>query len=271
MKTLRKLPIYIAAALVAAIYVVPLILILLNSIKNEAESSLMNLSWPTEPQFDNYVTVLLGGEIFRAFMNGLFLATMVTLMTVVLCSLSAFIIQRNSSRLSGAAYKYLLAGMIAPFSYIPAIKLLNMLNLNSSYAGIIFIDLSMQIPIAILLFVGFVKGIPRELDEAAIMDGCKPLQLYYRIIFPLLAPVVATNIVLTFTAIWNDFTNILFFVPDSSMWTMPMQVYNFQGFHTYNYGLVSAFIIISLIPVMIVYMFAQKYIVSGMTTGAVKG
>ncbi|WP_236284307.1 carbohydrate ABC transporter permease [Paenibacillus allorhizoplanae] len=231
----------------------------------------MNLSLPSEYMFQNYVTVFVQGHMLQGFLNGMFLSTVITVLTVLFCSISSFIIQRNRNSFSNFTYKYLLAGMIAPFSFIPAIKLLQLLHMGSNFSGLIMVDLAGQIPFSILLYVGFMKGIPRELDEASVVEGCGPIRLFFQIIFPLLRPVISTNIVLTFTAIWNDFGNVLFLVPKTSMWTMPMSVFNFKGLHSYNYGLVCAFIVIALIPVLIIYLIAQRYIVSGMTAGAVKG
>jgi len=161
--------------------------------------------------------------------------------------------------------------MIAPFSFIPAIKLLQLLNMGNNYSGLIMVDLAGQIAFSILIYYSFMQGIPREMDEAAVVDGCGPLRMFFQVIFPLLLPVVSTNIVLTFTAVWNDFSNVLFLVPKTSMWTMPMGVFNFQQLYTYNYGLVCAYITIALIPVLMIYLAGQRYIISGMTTGAVKG
>ncbi|MGN7360629.1 carbohydrate ABC transporter permease [Paenibacillus sp. SAF-054] len=267
----KKIPLYLGALLLFLIYAVPLLLILINSVKSEAESSIMNFRLPSEFRFDNYWTVLQQGQVIRGFFNGMFISATVTLLTILLCSISAFIIQRNRTRFTAFTYQYLLAGMIAPFSFIPAIKLLQLLHMGNNYSGLIMVDLAGQIPFTILLYTGFAKGIPRELDEASIMDGCGPVRLFYQIIFPLLKPVISANIVLTFTAIWNDFGNVLYLVPKSSMWTMPMSVFNFQGFHTYNYGLVCAFIVIALLPVLVIYIAGQKFIISGMTAGAVKG
>lgn len=267
----HKFFIYASALIVFLVYIIPFVLILFNSVKNESESSIMNLSLPSEYVFENYVTVFVQGNITRGLFNGVFISTTVTALTVLLCAISAFIIQRNRTRFTSFTYKYLLAGMIAPFSFIPAIKLLQILHMGNNYSGLILVDLAGQIPFAILLYVGFMKGIPRELDEASIVDGCGPVRMFFQVIFPLLKPVISTNVVLTFTAIWNDFGNVLFLVPKSSMWTMPMAVFSFQGFHTYNYGLVCAFIVIALVPVLLIYLAGQKYIVSGMTAGAVKG
>jgi raffinose/stachyose/melibiose transport system permease protein len=270
-KIIKKTVIYTLALILVTVYIVPLLLIILNSVKSEAQSSVIDLSFPSPLLLNNFLIVLKQSNVLRSFLNGIFISTTVTLLSVILCSSAAFVIQRRQSALTKVAYKYLLAGMIAPFSFIPAIKLLQVLHMYSNYSGLIMVDLAGQIPFTVLLYVGFIKGVPREMDEAAVIDGCKPLRLFSQVVFPMLKPVVSTNVVLTFTAIWNDFSNVLFLVPKSSMWTMPMSVYSFQGFHTFNYGLVCADILIAILPVFFIYLAAQKYIISGMSAGAVKG
>lgn len=262
---------YLAALIVFLIYAIPFALILITSLKDEQQSKIMNFALPDQLRFENYLTVFEQGDIWRGFSNGMFVSVTVTLLTVLLCAFSAFIIQRRRTAFTRFAYQFLLAGMVAPFSFIPAIKLLQTLHMGNNFSGLIMVDLAGQIPFTILIYYSFVQGIPKEMDEAAVVDGCGPMRMFFRIIFPLLMPVVSTNVVLTFTAIWNDFGNVLFLVPKTAMWTMPMGVFNFQQLYTYNYGLVCAYIAVALLPVLVIYLAGQKYIISGMTAGAVKG
>ena len=169
-----------------------------------------------------------------------------------------------------SAYQYLLAGMIAPFSFIPAIKVLQVLGLYGTFTGLILVDVGIQIPFITLMYVGFIQRLPRSLDEAAIIDGAGPIRTFFQVILPLLRPVSVTSLVLLVTYAWNEFQNVLFLMPNQSKWTMPMTVFDFQGMHSYNYALVCANIVVSVIPVLIVYLFAQKHIVAGMVAGAVK-
>ena len=270
-KKILQLGTYFTAIIVFLIYIVPFLLILITSVKSEAESKIMDFTLPSTFHFENFITAFDEGQIWRGLTNGLFVSVTVTFLTVILCSYSAFIMQRHRTRFTSFTYKFLLAGMIAPFSFIPAIKLLQILHMGNNFSGLIMVDLASQIPFTILIYYSFIHGVPRELDDAANVDGTGPIRMFFQVIFPLLMPVVSTNIVLTFTSIWNDFSNVLFLVPNSSMWTMPMGVFNFQQLYSYNYALVCAYITIALIPVLIIYLLGQKYIISGMTTGAVKG
>lgn len=253
------------------LYSVPLALIALNSIKDQTQSSVIDLALPSPAVFGNYLTVLGQPNFLRAFLNDAFVSTTVTVLVVLLSSNAAFIIQRRVNLFTRMAHKYLIAGMIAPFSFIPAIKLLKILHMGTNYSGLIMVLVATSIPFNILLYVGFFKGLPRELDEAAIIEGCGPLRLYWSVLFPLLRPVVSTNVVLTFSGTWNEFANVLFLVPNSRMWTVPMTIFSFKGFHSYHYGLVCAAVLLAMVPVVAIYIAAQRYIVSGMTAGAVKG
>lgn len=262
--------VYLCAILITATYVIPLSLVLLTSVKSDQESKVMNFSMPEQWRWDNYLTVLSTPGVAKGLLNGLIVAVGVTALTVLVCAMAAFVIARSRTTFTVRAYQYLLAGMIAPFSFIPAIKVLQFLGLYGTFTGLILVDVGIQIPFITLMYVGFIQRLPRELDEAAIVDGAGPLRTFFHIILPLLRPASVTCIVLLVTFAWNEFQNVLFLMPNQDKWTMPMTVFNFQGLHSYNYALVCANIVVSVIPVLTVYLFAQKHIVSGMVAGAVK-
>ena len=130
---------------------------------------------------------------------------------------------------------------------------------------------AMQLPFTVFLFHGFVAKVPVELDEAAIIDGCNAWKLFFYIVFPMMKPAVATAVVLTFLNTWNEFVSPLYFLSSSTKWPMTLSVYNFFGIYFKDWNLVCADIVLTSAPVLLVYLFGQKYIVSGMTAGAVKG
>jgi raffinose/stachyose/melibiose transport system permease protein len=131
--------------------------------------------------------------------------------------------------------------------------------------------IALYLPFSTMLFTSFIKGIPRELDEAAVIDGTKGLRLFFHVIMPLLKPVTATTGVLTFMWVWNDLQYPIYLLNSSSKWTLPLSVFNFFGQYQRSWNLVCADMVIVTIPVIILYAAAQKYIISGMTAGAVKG
>ena len=150
-------------------------------------------------------------------------------------------------------------------------KVMQMFHLVNSRFGIILLYAAINIPLSLFLSYGFIGTIPREIDEAAVIDGCRPHQLFIRVILPLLKPILSTLFVLNFMAVWNDFTMPLYFLNNSGKWPMTLAVYNFFGAFENAWNLVSADIILTLIPVLIVFILVQKYIVGGISSGSVKG
>lgn len=266
-----RLVTYIVALAVSIVFVVPMVLVLLNSFKSSSEASGFTLTLPTEWRFDNYVTVLTDPSVALGLVNSVIITVGVTGGTIIVCALAGFLIARRTTRVTSSIYLFLLAGLIAPFSFIPAIRILQWMGLYNTHLGLILSDIATQIPFMVLIFVSFVRQVPREIDEAAILDGAGPIRMFFQVVFPLMRPVTFTALVLLFTYAWNEFQNVLFLTSSSKTWTMPMTVYNFQGLHTYDYALVSANLVITIIPVLVVYLFAQRHILSGITAGAVKG
>jgi raffinose/stachyose/melibiose transport system permease protein len=261
---------YAAAALVALVFLAPLYLVVLTSLKGTAESKTISFALPKSWHFDNYSTVLHSANALRATLNTVIVSAGVTAGTIVVCALAAFVIARRPGRITGGTYSFLLSGLIAPFAFIPAIKMQQELGIGGSYLGLILTDIAIQIPFITLIYVGFIRQLPREIDEAALLDGAGFPRLFFLIIFPLLRPVTSTAMVLVFTYAWNEFQNVLFLIPDSGRWTLPLTAYNFQTKYSFDYGPVCANLIITMLPVAAVYLFAQKFIVSGLATGAVK-
>ncbi|MFE1902285.1 carbohydrate ABC transporter permease [Streptomyces gardneri] len=261
---------YALAALVALVFLAPLYLVLLTSLKSSNEAQTMSFALPRSWQIDNYLTVIKTGDALQALLNSVLISVAVTAGTILVCSLAAFVIARRPGRVTGGVYSYLLTGLIAPFAFIPAIRLLQEIGLGGSYTGLILTDIAVQIPFITLIYVGFIRQLPREIDEAALLDGAGSLRLFFTIIFPLLRPVSSTALILVFTYAWNEFQNVLFLIPDADRWTLPMSVFTFQTTHSYDYSLVCANLVLTMLPVVAVYLAAQKYIVSGMVAGAVK-
>ena len=261
---------YLLALLITAVFVIPLLLVVITSFKTDQESKVLDLVPPKVWQFGNYIEVFTTGDTVRYLLNSVVLSTSVVAVSVLVCSMAAFVIARRSSRVTSSVYTYLLVGMIAPFAFIPAIRVLQLLGLYGTLPGLVLVDVANQMPFIIMIYVGFIKQLPTDLDEAARIDGCGDVRIFFSIIFPLLRPVTSTAIVLLLTYAWNEFQNVLFLMPDNQGWTMPMSVFNFQGLHTYNYALVCADLIVTMLPVVIVYLVGQKYVISGMLAGAVK-
>lgn len=270
-KLIGKICLYIALIVLASFIVVPLYLVLLNSLKTTEEAAILSFDLPQTLRFSNYLEAIREAEVFRSMRNSLIVSVSSVVTVILTSSMAAFIVARREEKLTKVIYYFIIAGLVAPIAIIPEIRLMQLLGLNKSFLAVIFVNIASNIPFTFFLFSGFIQGIPREMDESALMDGCKPLRMFFRIMLPLLKPVLFTAIIFIFMATWNDFQYALYFIPKSSMYTMPQQVYNFMGFHTADMNLICAYMVLTATPVIIVYLFAQKYIISGVTAGAIKG
>lgn len=253
------------------IVLIPFGLILLNSLKTTQDAARMNMKWPAKLEFGNYFQVMEEGNMIRSFFNSLFIATFCVIIGITVSAMAAYVISRYKSRLNRFCFYFFFVGLIAPVNYITTLRVMKFLNLTNTYRGMILLNSALAIPFAVFLFHGFIVTVPIEIDEAGVIDGCGPWSLFFRVVFPLLKPVTITAAVLTFISCWNDFTTPLYILNDSRKWGMIISVYNFWGLYTSEWNLICAVIVLTLAPIMIVYIFAQKYIIAGMTAGSVKG
>ncbi len=270
-KTIRSILANIITMLISLVILIPLVVLFLNSFKTQGEANNMSLSLPTTWQFENYKVVIEQGKLISSFFNSLLYATVSVLVIVIVVSAAAFVISRNRKGINNWIYYFIISGIAIPINNVALMKVMQSLNLVNTRLGIILLYAAINIPLSLFLCYGFISTIPREIDEAAVIDGCGPIRLFVNIILPLLKPIISTLFVLNFMAIWNDFTMPLYFLNNSTKWPMTLAVYNFFGAFENSWNLVSADIILTLIPVLIVFILGQKYIVGGVSAGSVKG
>ena len=158
-----------------------------------------------------------------------------------------------------------------PINYVTLTKIMQAIHLINTVGGIIILYAATKIPFAVFLIYAFVESVPREIDEAAIIDGCDSFGLFFNVMFPLLTPAWVTTAILSFLDFWSEFILPLYFLHSSDKWPMTLAVYNFFGRFEASWNLVSADIVLTILPVIVVYLLGQRYIISGMTSGAVKG
>lgn len=261
----------VVAMLISLIVIIPLVVLFLNSFKTSGEANRMTLSLPKEWMFENYQTVIEQGKLLSSFFNGLLYAVFSVLIVVVVVSAAAFVISRNPKGINRFLYYFIISGIALPINNVALMKVMQALHLVNTQIGIILLYAAINIPLSLFLAYGFIGTIPREIDEAAVIDGCKPSQLFLRVIAPLLRPIVSTLFVLDFMSVWNDFTMPLYYLNNSRKWPMTLAVYNFFGAFEYSWNLVAADIILTLAPVLLVFIIGQKYIVGGVSAGSVKG
>ena len=250
---------------------VPLVIILVNSFKSQSEALAMNLSWPTAFHWDNYQVVAQKTKIFQSFGNSILVAAATTLLSIVGASMGAFVMSRRRTRRTKAIYFYFLLGLVAPLNMVPAILVMQKLLLINTQLGLIFLYTELVMPFTMFLYYGFIGTVPKELDEAAIIDGCNSVQMFVKVVFPLLKSVTVTVGILNFMSAWNDFITPFYIMNDSNKMPMTTMIYSLYGTFQRSWNLVSAMMVLIIAPIVLVYLLGQKYIISGMTAGAVKG
>ena len=261
----------VVAVFLSLIVIIPLVVLFLNSFKTSGEANRMTLSLPTEWIFENYTKVIEQGKLFSSFFNGLLYATCSVVIAVVLVSAAAFVISRNQKGVNRFLYYFIISGIAMPINNVALMKVMQAFHLMNTRIGIILLYAAINVPLSLFLAYGFIGTIPREIDEAAVIDGCKPHQLFIRVIAPLLKPIVSILFVLNFMSVWNDFTMPLYYLNNSRKWPMTLAVYNFFGAFENSWNLVAADIMLTLAPVLLVFIVGQKYIVGGVSAGSVKG
>ena len=259
------------ALIVSLIMFIPVYLVLVNSLKTRAEANSMGIGLPAAPQWENFATVIERGKLLTAFGNSVLYAVGATLIGTTVAALAAYVLSRNRTRFNRAVYFFIIMGIAMPTNFVTLMKVMQWTHLINTQIGMILLYASTTIPFSVFLIYAFIETLPRELDEAAIVDGCGPVRLFFSIIYPLLTPVLVTAGILNLLGIWNGFLLPLYYLNRSTYWPMTLAVYNFFGQFQSDWSLVSADIVLTILPVIVVYLFAQRFILAGMTAGSVKG
>jgi len=260
--------------IVGLVFVVPFVFIFLTAAKMQAEAALFQFSWPSQFQLaENIREVMAFSDyrMFRALWNSILLTVGSVTLIVLLSALVAFVLQRRQDRIASVVSSIMLAGLIIPPAVVPTIFLLQWLGIYKTLFGLIMVEVAFTMPFSILIFRAFMASIPQELDEAAIMDGASPLRVFLSIILPLLKPAIITVIVTSSVGIYNDFTGPLYFLPGSENVTAQLTLYSFISQFNSRWNLLFADVLVITILPLIMFMFFQRQIVSGMTAGAIKG
>lgn len=259
---------------IGIVFVVPFIFIVLTAAKTRQEAALLQFSMPsTFNLLDNFREVMTfgNGRMARALWNSTLLTVASVTLIVLFSSLTAYVLQRRTDRFSSIVSAVLLAGLIIPPAVVPTIFLLQGLGIYKTLFGLIMVEVAFTVPFATLILRAFVGSIPREIDEAAIIDGASPLRLFFSVIFPLLRPAIVTVIVVTSVGIYNDFANPLYFLPGEQNVTAQLTLYSFTSQFINQWNLLFADVIIITIIPLVMFIFFQRQIVAGMAAGAVKG
>lgn len=270
----KKIRLYIFETclwLISLVVLLPLLLILVNALKTPEETNVLTLNLPQKWQFVNFIEVFRKTNIIHSFFNSLLVTVLSIGLSVFLGTIAGYVLSRNRDSFNNKIYAFFLAGMIVPVQIIALVQVLQVVHMMDNYAGLILVYTAMFIPQSVFMVYGFVSTIPKDMDEAAIMDGASPWNLFIKIMMPLLKPIIVTLFITQFVFVWNDFQMPLYLIKSSKNWTIVLGVYNFMGQYNSQWNMVCAYILLCTLPVVIVYLMGQKYIIDGMVAGAVKG
>lgn len=267
--------IYLVLTVLAAVFIIPIALVIMNSFKNKLYISTTPFQLPKAESFrgfKNYAEGLSKIHFFSSIGYSLFITVASVICIIIFCSMAAWFITRVKSKITSFLYYMFIVSMVVPFQMVmyTMTKTANVLHLDNCF-GIIILYLGFGAGMAVFMFSGFVKGIPVELEEAALIDGCNPLNMFFKVIFPILKPISITVAILNAMWIWNDFL-LPYLIIGTKYRTIPVAIqYLKSGYGSIDYGHLMAVIVVALIPIVIFYFICQKYIIEGIVSGAVKG
>lgn len=266
---------YILLTAAALIFVAPIAIVLMNSFKSKFYISGEPFKLPDGETFEgvlNYTEGVAKTGFFKAFGWSVFITVFSVAAIVLFTSMTAWYITRQKSKFTSALYYAFVFSMIVPFQMVmfTLTKTANTLHLDNP-VGIVFIYLGFGAGLSVFMFSGFVKSIPLEIEEAAMIDGCGPLQTYFRVVFPILKPTAITIAILNAMWVWNDYL-LPYLVIGSEYKTVPIAIqYLKGGYGSVDMGAMMAMLVLAIVPIVIFYLFSQKYIIKGVVAGAVKG
>jgi raffinose/stachyose/melibiose transport system permease protein len=256
------------------VFLLPFVFIILTAAKSQTESALLDFSLPDQwLLWENLQEVIATRDyiVVIAFINSTILTVASVTAMVVFAAMTAYVLQRRSSRWNVLVNGLMLSGLIIPPAVVPTIWVLQKLGMFKTMHGLILVEIAFGLAFCVLLFQAFIGSIPKELDEAAVIDGAGPLTLFFKVIFPLLRPVIVTVVVVQTVFVWNDFVNPLYFLPGEQNATVQLTLFNFQSQYNTSYNLLFMNMLLITVPPLLLYIFFQRQIVSGMTAGSVKG
>ena len=258
------------------LYMMPFILIVINSFKTKTGilKNPLSIVDPKGLTLDNFVKAFEKMDFMRSFTNSLIVTVVSVLLIVIFASMTAYLFVRVNWKATKFLFVLMIAGMIIPFQaiMIPLVSIYgNMLGILNSKATLIFMNVGFGISLAVFIYHGFIKSnVPLSLEEAAKLDGCNKLQIFFLIVFPLLKSITSTIVILDVLWIWNDYLLPSLVLTQKENFTLPLSTYTFYGTYTVDYGAIMAALVLTVIPVIVLYIFLQKHIISGVISGAVK-
>ncbi len=253
---------------------VPVWLVIVNSFKPAGEAADLTLSLPsTWAIIENYSTAIVEGDYFHALLNSAVIAVPTIIAVILLGAGAAWGFGRTNRRPVQVIYYIVTLSILIPPSLLPTIFLLREVGLQGSTFGYVLVLIGTRMGIVVFLATGFIRNMPPDLEEAAALDGASPIQVFVRIILPLLSPVLFVGAIILFIGVWSDFFFATFLIPTSGQQTLPLALYSFatSSVSSFRWNLVFAHVVLSSLPLLIAFVFLQKRVIGGLTEGALKG
>lgn len=272
-KRIARTIIYTLLGLFALVNVYPIVWMAINSLKSEQEFTVNQFGIPNEFILDNYANAWEIANLGVLFKNSIFVCVTATLVTVIIGALASYFLARFTFKFNKIMYTFFIFGLLIPIhaTLVPMFILMKNLGLLNTEVTLLFPYIAFHLPITIFILTSFMKAFPKDIEESAIMDGAGIFRIFWSIILPMSRPAIATVVILNFIYNWNEFSFALVLINDPELQTLPLGLANFAGQFTTNYGAQMAGLTMSLVPIIIFYLFLEKEIVNGMTSGAVKG
>lgn len=272
-KSIKSIIIYTVLTLFAIVNAYPIIWMVINSFKSESEFAINQFGFPKVFVLENYLNAWEIANLGVLFKNSIFICITATVITVFLGALASYFLSRFTFKLNKIVYSFFIFGLLIPIhaTLVPIFILMRNLGLLDMPITLIFPYIAFHLPITIFILTSFMKAFPKDVEESAIIDGCGIFRVFWSIILPMSRPAIATVVILNFIYNWNEFSFALVLINDPSLQTLPLGLASFAGQFTTNYGAQMAGLTMSLVPIIIFYLFLEKEIVQGMTAGAVKG
>ncbi|MBW7476321.1 carbohydrate ABC transporter permease [Paenibacillus oenotherae] len=264
---------FLVTLIIAVIFAFPIFFNLMSAFKTNGEILRDAISFPSGLYLESFKYLLTETEYPKAIFNSAVLTVVSIVFMVFIIPMAAYGIERTANKWTNGVYIYFLFGMMIPFQVymIPLFRQMKAMGLFGTLAGPIMIYIAGSVGFGVLLYTSFLKGVPREIEESAEIDGCSRMGIFWRIVFPLLGPVTASMVVLQGLGIWNDFLLPMLVLPSGEPKTMIVELFYYVGEFSSRWDMIFAGTTMSLIPVLTAFLALQKYFVKGVSSGAIKG
>ncbi|GAA5210658.1 carbohydrate ABC transporter permease [Microbacterium kyungheense] len=272
LRVARRVPVNLLLIVLSILMIYPIVIIVITAFKPNLEVLTNPTGLPQQPTFDNFVTSWVEADFTNLFANSILLTVVSMTIATIVAALASYAIVRAATRIGSGVYLLIAAGIFLPMqlALVPQFRVVRDLGLINNYAGVILIYIAGAIPFGVFLMAAFMRQVPKEIVEAATIDGAGYFQLFWKIFLPLARPAIATFWVLQGVGVWNDYLVPQLFLTDPGKRTLTTGVLYFKAQYLADWGNIMAAVLIMSLPILLIFIFAQRYFVSGLYAGAVK-